>query len=57
MIRSRSVNIGHTIAIIYQDLTDDLTPSDKKGEGCLEGIQMEEYLHDIGPAPKYARNT
>ena len=54
LIHSGSRNIGHTVATIYQDLADDLNSSDKKGEGYLEGIQMEEYLHDLGLAQKYA---
>lgn len=54
LIHSGSRNIGHTVATIYQNLADELNPSDKKGEGYLEGIQMEEYLHDLELAQKYA---
>lgn len=54
LIHSGSRNIGHTVASIYQDLADDLNPSERKGEGYLEGEWMEEYLHDLGLAQKYA---
>src|SRR5699024_7036268 len=54
LIHSGSRNIGHTVATIYQDLADDLNPSNRKGEGHLEGEAMEEYLHDLGLAQKYA---
>src|SRR5699024_8850894 len=48
LIHSGSRNIGHRVATLYQDLADELNPSDRKGEGHLEGEQMEEYLHDLG---------
>lgn len=54
LIHSGSRNIGHTVATIYQDLADNLNPSDRKGEGYLEGEAMENYLHDLGLAQKYA---
>jgi len=54
VIHSGSRNIGHTVATIYQDLADDLHPSERKGEGYLDGKLMEDYLHDLGLAQKYA---
>lgn len=54
LIHSGSRNIGHTVASIYQDLADDLNPAERKGEGYLEGELMEEYLHDLALAQKYA---
>lgn len=54
LIHSGSRNIGHTVATIYQDLADDLNPSERKGEGYLEGELMEQYLHDLSLAQKYA---
>lgn len=54
LIHSGSRNVGHTVASIYQDWADDLNPADRKGEGYLEGEPMEQYLHDLALAQKYA---
>lgn len=54
VIHSGSRNPGHTIATYYQDLADQQHPSKNKGEGYLTGDLLEEYLHDLGLAQKYA---
>jgi RNA-splicing ligase RtcB len=54
LIHSGSRNVGHTVATLYQELADKAKPETKKGEGILEGALMEDYLHDLALAQKYA---
>lgn len=60
LIHSGSRKVGHTVATIHQDLADAQNLTDGKGSGYLDGQLMEDYLHDLGLAQKYAlqnRNT
>lgn len=54
IIHSGSRNVGHTVATLYQDKADELNPGENKGEGILEGDLLEDYLHDLELAQKYA---
>lgn len=54
VIHSGSRNIGHTVATYYQDKADAVNPGENKGEGILEGTLLEDYLHDLELAQKYA---
>lgn len=54
LIHSGSRNIGHTVATIYQDLADAQHPNNNKEESYLDGELLEQYLHDLALAQKYA---
>jgi len=54
LIHSGSRKVGHTVATVHQDIADAQNLTDEKRGGYLDGQLIEDYLHDLGLAQKYA---